>query len=396
MPIEKTPRTGQHGSALWRICAEGVRDPRSLASGYSVEIDRCDEQRWNCLVELFDDASIYQTWAYTEIVAGRGNSSRLVLLRDREIVAAAQARIVRIPLIRTAIAYVFWGPLWRRTSLPVDPLIFRNAVRALRNEFVSLRGFLLRINAGLSFDEYPECTDVLCEEGFQPQRFIHPRRSVVMDLAPPLNKLREEMGTHWKRELRVAEKKDLTVIEGQSISLFDEFIGIYKEMVARKRFVEPNNILQFRLLQQRLPDSCQMTVTLCKSGDTVCAGLVCSAIGQRALYLFGATADAGKKMRGSYLLQWRLIQWLKKTGVRLYDLNGINPARNPGTYKFKVECAGAHGKEIQYLPVVETSPAGWRAAILSLCWAIYNAFPQLQQFTAAMLRRRSNRPAPTQ
>jgi len=65
--------------------------------------------------------------------------------------------------------------------------------------------------------------------------------------------------------------------------------------------------------------------------------------------LFGATSNAGLASRGSYLLHWRLIEGLKRDGVVFYDLNGINPVRNPGTYKFKHDLAGSHGKEMRFL-----------------------------------------------
>src|SRR5436189_1342 len=83
-----------------------------------------------------------------------------------------------------------------------------------------------------------------------------------------------------------------------------------------------------------------MKIMLCKSGDEHCAGLVCSAIGKTAIYLFGATSNAGMKSRGSYLLHWKLIEWLKQNRFSVYDLHGINPVRNPGTYKFKNDLAG--------------------------------------------------------
>jgi lipid II:glycine glycyltransferase (peptidoglycan interpeptide bridge formation enzyme) len=35
-------------------------------------------------------------------------------------------------------------------------------------------------------------------------------------------------------------------------------------------------------------------------------------IGDTGVYLFGATNDEGMKNKGSYLLQWKAIQWMKK------------------------------------------------------------------------------------
>jgi lipid II:glycine glycyltransferase (peptidoglycan interpeptide bridge formation enzyme) len=161
--------------------------------------------------------------------------------------------------------------------------------------------------------------------------------------------------SHWKRELKTAERKNVEVIEGDEDGLFAAFIKIYKEMVSRKKFVEPNDINQFRLIQAALPKELKMRVMLGKSGDDICSGLICSAIGDTAIYLFGATSNNGMKSRGSYLLHWKLLETLKQQRISVYNLNGINPVRNPGTYKFKSEFAGRNGKDVQFLGQFESN-----------------------------------------
>ena len=37
-------------------------------------------------------------------------------------------------------------------------------------------------------------------------------------------------------------------------------------------------------------------------------------------------------------------EWIKEKGLRYYDLNGINPETNPGTYHFKRGLAGKKGR----------------------------------------------------
>jgi lipid II:glycine glycyltransferase (peptidoglycan interpeptide bridge formation enzyme) len=120
-------------------------------------------------------------------------------------------------------------------------------------------------------------------------------------------------------------------------------------MVARKKFNEPNDIDEFRAIQRQLPQELKMKIMLCRSGEGICAGLISSAIGGTAIYLFGATSTAGMKSRGSYLLQWKFIEWLKLNLVPQYDLNGINPEANPGTYKFKSDLAGDKGRDVCFL-----------------------------------------------
>jgi lipid II:glycine glycyltransferase (peptidoglycan interpeptide bridge formation enzyme) len=201
---------------------------------------------------------------------------------------------------------------------------------------------------------------ILKEEGFSVLRGVSADRTILTDLSPSLEDLRDGMTPHWKRELKIAERKQLQVIDGDQDELFGAFIEIYREMVSRKQFVEPNDINHFRLIQARLPKELKMKIMLCKSGDDICSGLICSAIGNTANYLFGATSNSGMKSRGSYLLQWKLLETLKQQRIAIYNLNGINPVRNPGTYKFKRDFAGNNGRDVRFMGRFESHPGNLR------------------------------------
>jgi hypothetical protein len=323
--------------------------PKSLSPSFSVEFDRITDSDWYCIIDEFEDANIYQTWAYASTLTVRGRVGSMILRKNGEIAAAALIRITKAPLVRAGIAYVMFGPMWRRRGIPVDLQVLQQAVRALRNEYVCRRGLVLRVFPTI-FDEGASCNVVsaLQSEGLEPSH--HNRgRTILMDVSSPIELLRAGLRPHWGRELKVAEKKNLQVVEGTGDELFDSFISIYKEMVSRKKFAEPNDVHQFRRVQSLLPDRYRMKVLLCMSGGQVCSGVVCSAMGNTALYLFGATSSAGLKSRGSYLLQWKYVEGLKQKGTSVYNLNGINPTANPGTYKFKNDLAGSNGRDLHYL-----------------------------------------------
>jgi lipid II:glycine glycyltransferase (peptidoglycan interpeptide bridge formation enzyme) len=327
---------------------------RPLARGYTAEFDRLDREQWDDLVLRFDDANIYQTWAYGDVVTGSRHSRHLALKREGEVVALALARVVKVPLLRFGIAYIRWGPLWRRDSDEDGIETFRQAIRALRNEYAVKAGLVVRLLPMLFRDSSELFADVLADEGFRPSKNDGRTRTIVMDLGPSLEELRIGMKAHWKRELKIAEKNRLEVVEGVEDGLFATTIDIHREMVARKKFVEGNDINHFRSIQARLPDGLKMRIMICRSEGVVVSALVASAMGKTALYLFGATSNAGMKSRGSYLLQWKLLEWLKSRGVSRYDLNGINPEKNPGTYKFKSDLGGDYGRDVAFLGRFDT------------------------------------------
>ncbi|MEO5925029.1 MAG: hypothetical protein ABIR70_14510 [Bryobacteraceae bacterium] len=359
-----------------------------LADGFTVEIDQTSSDTWAKLVEEFEDASIYQTRPYAKVLAGKTRVSDLVLRKNGRVVAIAQARLVTVPVIGAGVAYVRWGPLWRRKSIGADVENFRQAVRALRNEYVCKRKLVLRVFPAMFREGGEEFERILLEEGLSSTNEA-PGRTILMDLRPSVDELRDGMKAHWRRELKVAEKRELEVLEGTSNELFDEFIVMYKEMVSRKNFVEPNDIYQFRKIQADLPEALKMRILLCRADGVVCSGLICSALGNSAVYLFGATSDFGMKSRGSYLLQWRLLPWLQAKGIETYNLNGINPVANPGTFKFKDDLAGSHGTDAYYLGRYDAGADGLSAWCLDLGQSVRKTRRGVKAFLARLKKKKN-------
>lgn len=322
---------------------------KKLAPGYEPEAGKVDKDTWHQITQLFEDSNIYQTWSHDSLRRGLNQVSHFILRSEGEIVAAAQLRVLRVPFMKTGIAYVRWGPLWKTRKEPANPDVFRQAVRALRNEYVTRRGLMLRLYPSVYKDEDQTLEAILREEGYREHKQETEDRTLLLDIRPEAEEVRRNFHKKWRNSLNQAEKNLLEVIEGEDDELFGTFIGLYREMLSRKKFAVTTDIDRFRTMQRDLPHEWKMRVFLCRSGEGVGAGAICSALGVRGIYLFGATNTQGLENKGSYLLQWRIIQWLKEKGCTCYDLNGINPDRNPGTYRFKHGLAGKSGRDVLYL-----------------------------------------------
>jgi hypothetical protein len=325
------------------------RKTRTLDQGYESEVDRVDEPQWNQLELEFDDCNLNQTWAYGAAMSGRWNSCHLVLRYHGEVVALAEARVVRLPLIRCGLAYVSWGPIWQRKGQKRNVEHFRHAVRALRNEFVCRRGLILRIFPLAFDDDAFSQREVLEEEGFRPAEKEQGDRTLLIDLSPSLDELRSGFEANWRRWLRMSEKNDLEYIEGAGGKFFDEFMGLYNEMVERKDFAASNNVLHLRQIQEQLPDPMKLRILLCRSQGKVCAGMVVSSLGSVGFEIAAASNELARHTQAAYFLRWKLLEVFKNEGCILYNLNGINPEGNPGTYHFKRGLAGKKGRDVYYL-----------------------------------------------
>lgn len=322
---------------------------QALPPGFEAEVDTFDEDAWHQIVRSFRDANIYQTWSYEGARSSFPRLSHLVLRRKGCPVAAVQCRLMPVPLMDTHIAYVRWGPMWRRWKEEQDTSTFRAALRAIRNEYVVRRGCVLRILPLLFTHNREPFLTHLQEEGFRWLSRMHQERTLILDIRPSTEQLRKNLRQKWRNMLNGAQRGNLEFQDGPGDEHFERFIAIYDQMHERKRFIETTDIHHFRRIQRDLPDDMKMHVLLCTSEGHPCAGIVLTAIGETGLYLFGATSDFGLKTRGSYALQWQAVQWLKARGCSHYDLHGINPKKNPGTYNFKEGLCGTNGRDLTFL-----------------------------------------------
>ena len=322
---------------------------RPLPSEFRVEVDAIDGAAWPQLVSTFTDANIYQVWQLAEPGRRADDTSRLVLKQGDDVVAAAEVRLFCVPLTRRGVAYLRWGPLWKRDGRSPDPEVFRLALRAVRNEYVERRGMVLRLNPRLFVDEHAERVAMLSQEGYALLAQTGREQTLIIDLSPTLDQLRSGMDKKWRNHLSKSEREGLTLVSGTNDALFEEFAPLYEEMLQRKQFAPTSDFARHRRIQAALPEHLKMGVIIARHEGRACAGAVYSSMGDTALYLFGATNDAGLRTSGSYLVQWELLNALKRRGVREYDLHGINAETNPGTYRFKKGLAGKHGREATFI-----------------------------------------------
>ena len=279
------------------------------------------------------------------------------------MVAMAQVRIVRLPVLGKGIAYVRWGTALAtaRRTFP-DEEVLRQVTSALKAEYVERRRLLLRIVPNVyTGDAASEAWQNSANRmGFAATPACMFIAQCAWDLSQSLDDLRKGLHQRWRNYLKNAEKSNYVIIEGANVVLYDQFLVLYREMMARKQFDTTVDVEEFRRLQEALPDHLKMRIFVCQQEGHVLNALVISAAGDGAIYLLAATGDQGLKGRGAYLLQWRAIQWLKERGCRWYDVGGINPDRNPGVYQFKT---GLGGQEVQQAG----GPIEWRLGEHAAC-----------------------------
>ncbi|MBC7188202.1 MAG: peptidoglycan bridge formation glycyltransferase FemA/FemB family protein [Calditrichaeota bacterium] len=363
---------------------------RTLEAGFSSSVTRLSQPEWDALAGGFADLTVYQTWAYGAVRWGEENLAHFVLQRSGQTVAAAQARVFRAPFLGLGVAYVRYGPLFRRCWVDERLNVFRQAVRALRNEFVCERGLNLRLNLNLAaVDEPDHYLAVLEEEGYHRARFVPPLRTLLLDLSPPLEELRSNLLQRWRNQLNQAEKRfGVEVSSGTGAQLFAEFARVYREMLRSKRFAVFTEVDEFAAIQETLPPEQKQLIVLGRAEGQTVAGTVLSVTGDKAIMLLAASNQQGRAVRASYAVQWHALALLKERGCHWYDLGGIDPVTNPGGYHFKLGLAGKDGVDASYVGQYECSPDVVRAAALRSFQALVTGYRRARLMLSGIRSRR--------
>lgn len=319
--------------------------------GYQIEIDTIDRPDWNHVITQFHDATLSQVWLTYDSAEKKRNLSHVVMKVGDEILGCCQVELRSVPLFGTGLADVRWGPLYMKKGIEPDRDVLFHLIRAIKYEYAKRRRYMIRIWPHVKGDDKMGLKQMLETEGFVYNLGERPYRTLMLDLSPSTEDLRKNFLQKWRNCLNKAEKSGIVVVSGTSDDLYGTFSELARRMVARKDLgkVHFKAFEEYRNVQKALPEQFKMQIMIGKVEDEPVCAAVCSAIGNTGIYVFGATAEKGLAVNGSYLLQWHMIKWMKERGVTYYDLGAFNPQRNPGVYHFKLGVSGKAGWEETFI-----------------------------------------------
>jgi hypothetical protein len=315
-------------------------------SFYSVEIDSVAKEQWHNIIIDFRDCTINQTWDFGAALAGERNLSHIVVRRQEKVCAAVQVRTRLVPVLGGGLAYVIGGPLWRKEGNDSELCDLGVALRFLREEYIIKRKMMLFIRPNIYTND-PKVEDLRAlfrENGYRHQNSA--QKTMIINLDAPIATLRKGLDQKWRNCLNKSERQGLELLEGDDESLFRSFKTLYLEMISRKKYENPVDIDRFGRAYLAITSRLRPRIVLCKFQGSTVAGGIFNVTGDTGTYLLGATNDLALKSCASYLLQWRIITWLKENGHLTYDLGGTDKLKAPGPYTFKVGLTGRNGMEV--------------------------------------------------
>jgi len=298
---------------------------------------------WPALASRFRDLTFEQTLAYALSAAARiGGEARFVAIEeDGRLVAAACARIKVLPILNRGIAWIASGPLTLLRDAPTpDDAALKRILLALREQFVLREGHTLRLRLpGIAFVDTELFASAAAMAGFIVATRGASYQSIAIDLHKTVEQLEAALDRKWRASLRFAAKQGLSIDRGNTPVLQARFIALFKSVQSAKGFqIDIGPEFHFAIAGSGY----DLTILVATQEGQDLAGIVIATVGNSVVYLFGATAEAGREKNAGYFLTWEGIGNSLGRGLDWYDMGGIDMTANPDVYRFKNRLNGRH------------------------------------------------------
>ncbi|QPF86545.1 peptidoglycan bridge formation glycyltransferase FemA/FemB family protein [Bradyrhizobium genosp. L] len=332
-------------------------------------------ETWDELTSTFRDASYRQCSSYAVAAAAHvGAKSELRgLAQNQRLIGLADIRVKKLPMTSMGIAYLNHAPMIRHDESFCKEQ-FGHCLDALKEEYVDRRRLMLRItpalDAGLHQEDQTSCLE---SRGFRPSQHQSSRKTMVVDLADPLDDVHRRLHAKWRSDLKRAQSAGVEVTRSVELNDFDAFERIFLTLTEKKGFMPSQDVRFFKRVQTASPKEQKLVLHLAWHDGELIAGHLGSYVGDTSVYLLGATTAQGRDLRASYLLQWNAIVHAKSVGNLHYDLGGVDQERNPDVYRFKQRMSGRIVTEVG---PYELAPSFLRKQIISLAERARNVVKQ--------------------
>jgi peptidoglycan pentaglycine glycine transferase (the first glycine) len=322
-----------------------------------------DPAIWNDLIRSLPDPHILQSWEWGKVKnqfgwqptcyhwQTAGPAAALVL--ERTVTIAGLASLLRV-------LYVPKGPLldWNQPALRMEVL---DDLQFLAQE----RGAIfIKIDPDIVVGtEIPISADAietnslgkiitanLLSRGWRfSQDQIQFRNTVLLDLRASEEKLLERMKPKTRYNIRLAERKGVTVRLGDNGD-YPLLYRMYAETAIRDGFVIREEDY-YRAVWETFSQQGMAEPLIAQVDNEPVAGLILFHFAGKAWFLYGMSRTQHREKMPNYLLQWKAMLRAKESGCQVYDLWGAPDKFDEtdplwGVYRFK---AGLGGQLIRTL-----------------------------------------------
>jgi lipid II:glycine glycyltransferase (peptidoglycan interpeptide bridge formation enzyme) len=150
-----------------------------------------------------------------------------------------------------------------------------------------------------------------------------PMNTLLLDLRKEEDELLAEMKPKGRYNIKLAERKNVTVRQSQKKEDLKTFYKLSLGM--KERGYSSFDIEHYAKLVESLVKSKNIKMFVAEHSNKILAVLIVSFFGKTAIYLHGASSNEHRELMPNNLAQWEAIKEAKKRGCEVYDFWGIAP-----------------------------------------------------------------------
>lgn len=290
-----------------------------------------DADAWEEMLARHPLRSVYASWGWGDYKRGSGWAVERYRVSDEAGFTRAiyQLQTQRRFGIRRVL--IQGGPLffdcenYGKVKKIIDAMLAQ--INAASNVVVALNFYGLRSD---------ETIMGILAAGFAPilnrQNF-----TLIMDLSTGLDATRAQLNQTARRYIKQARNNpDIAsrIIVGpqQRREAIDRLALLYDDLVQRKNFERGFDTESFRDV---VADDDRYVISEVSVGGETASIYIAHVAADRMTGLVAASSDAARASGASYLAIWVLAEYAHAQGLSSFDLSGIDPFANFGTFQFK-------------------------------------------------------------
>ncbi len=294
-----------------------------------------DREQWNGFLTSQPRGHLLQSYEWGELSQYLGSRIyRLGALENGQMVGAMQLIVSPVPMplsvpgLHPRWLYCSRGPTVERPDSPALAALIDHAHTIADKE----HAVVLRLEPNIADDD-PDMENWMAAYqalGFHTNPFsIHERRSWVLDIRPDAEQLLANFKMTWRQNVRVAERKGVTVREAVGDADLDAYYNLLEITSQRDDFFIHSKDYHQQVLSTFAAKGDAVLYLAEHEGEALAAKMLLR-FGDCCWDMFGASSNNKRNLKATYLLQYRCIQWAKAVGCNYFDFRAIPEVLEPG------------------------------------------------------------------
>lgn len=302
------------------------------------EVRSVESEQWNSWLEnapgggdfrqIYEWGELKRDWGWTPV--------RLVLEREGSIKGVGQFLFLSTPTTGK-LMYCPRGP-WIPWDDDDAVLTFLRGVLTVAQRE---RAHTVKIESEV-LEQNERVKKLLRDFGFTPSRYTPQfKTTLVFDLTQSEDQLLANMKSKTRYNVRLAAKKGVVVREDNSEEALEAFYELTRETSQRDGFPMRAREYYFKVWSVMLSAGRAHLFLASHDGDLL-AGNLAFTFGGKCWYMYGASSNQKRNLMPMYLVQWEVMRWAKRQGMKWYDMVGVPKPENLnegdsmwGLYRFK-------------------------------------------------------------